>query len=109
MALFGFGKRIKPKEFGFMPRYYDKDKEDLQARLAKYDREVDNAELMKARIRSRFKYHSGEGTPSYREASRKSNFRLVLIIMTLALAAYVILQSDGILNLLDSITNGRMN
>lgn len=102
MALFSFGKRNKPREFGFVPRYYDKDKEDLQARLARYDREADNAELMKARIKSGFKYNSRGDHNTYRTASRKSNVRLLLIIGTLVLVSLYILQSDSMLNFMES-------
>ncbi len=105
MALFSFGKRVKPKPFGFVPRYYDKDKEDLEARLARYDKEVDNVELMKARIRSRYRYHSGEEL-TYSQSSRKSSIRLILIIFALSLAAYLILQSDGIIRMLESMEGG---
>lgn len=106
MALFNMGGGYKPKQFGFKPRYYDQDKEELQARLAKYDGEMDNAELMKQRIKSGFKYSSGGDRASHRAASRKSNIRLFIIIVALGLAAIIILQSEGITNMMKALQGG---
>jgi hypothetical protein len=101
MAMFSLGKRPKPKKFGFVPRYYDKDKEELEARLAKYDRETDSAELMKTRIKSGFQYNYRGSGASYREASKKSNFRLFIIIAIMVLIAVQVLKSDALLKLLE--------
>ena len=103
MALFSFGKRPKPKKFGFKPRFYDQDKEELQARLAKYDKDMDNVELIKTRIKSGFAYNSRGNNESYRTASRKSNFRLLIIIAVICLIAYQIVQSDTLYKLLKTI------
>jgi hypothetical protein len=103
MALFSFGKRPKPKKFGFKPRYYDQDKEELQARLAKYDKDLDSAELIKTRIKSGFAYKSRSNNESYRSASRKSNYRLLLIIGVICMVAYQLIMSDTLYNLLKTI------
>ena len=36
MLKIGFGNRAKPKEFGFIPRYYDPVKEELEERIKKF-------------------------------------------------------------------------
>ena len=107
MIKIGFGKRVKPKTFDYIPRFYDPAKEELQERLKKY-KDSDSPEVslehMKSRIKSgmRLKYY---GDPTARStANRQSNVRLILIMVALFLIAVVLLQSDKILSILDAFT-----
>ena len=107
MIKIGFGKRVRPKSFGFIPRFYDPVKEDLKERIAKYE-ETDDASVqvdqMKNRIKSgmRQKFY---GDPNLRSnVERQSNIRLLFIIITLILISYVIMKSDRFLSLLDVFT-----
>lgn len=102
MAGFGFGKRTAPRKFDYTPRYYDPQKEELKARLAQYQ-ETGDEDKMKDRIRSglRQKYN---GDTSYRSSQvKKSNFRLLYIIIILIFCAYIILRSDAFFELVDSM------
>lgn len=107
MIKIGFGKRVRPKSFGFIPRFYDPVKEELKERIAKYE-ETDDASVqvdhMKNRIKSgmRQKFY---GDPNLRSnVERQSNIRLLFIIITLILISYVIMKSDRFLSLLDVFT-----
>jgi lipocalin len=107
MIKIGFGNRVRPKSFGFIPRFYDPVKDELKERLAKYqDTNDTNIEVdhMKSRIKSgmKQKFH---GDPNMRSnAARQSNVRLLFIIITLIMITYVIMKSDRFLSLLDVFT-----
>jgi hypothetical protein len=69
MIKIGFGNRVKPKSFGFVPRYYDPAKEELEERIKKYkptEDTSDNVENMKNRIKSglRLKHYGDPGVRS---------------------------------------------
>lgn len=104
MIKIGFGNRVKPKTFEYIPRYYDEAKEELKQRLSMYDDSVNEEQSMeqiKGRIKSglRMKHY---GDPSVRAtATKQSNFRLVIIIATLFMVTYLIMSSDKILNALE--------
>jgi len=107
MIKIGFGKRVRPKSFGFIPRFYDPVKEELNERLAKFQETNDasvQVDHMKSRIKSgmRQKFY---GDPNVRSnMERQSNIRLLFIIITLILISYVILKSDRFLSMLDVFT-----
>jgi len=107
MIKIGFGNRIKPKAFGFIPRYYDPVKEELEERIKKYKTSavpVDDVENMKNRIKSglRMKHY---GDPSARSsAARKSNIRLFYIICVLVFAAYILMSSNKIISMIEAFS-----
>lgn len=107
MIKIGFGKRVKPKSFGFIPRFYDPVKEELNERLAKYQ-ETDDASVQVDQLKSRIKSGLRQkfyGDPNIRSnVERQSNIRLLFIIITLFLISYVILKSDRFLSMLDVFT-----
>lgn len=107
MIKIGFGNRIKPKAFEYIPRFYDPVKEEMQERLSKYQKS-DNAstdiERTKLRIKTgiRMKYY---GNPSARSSGvRKSNIRLLYIIFVLGLAAFVLLSSNKMVALIEAFS-----
>ncbi len=107
MIKIGFGKRVRPKSFGFIPRFYDPIKEELKERLAKFEQTDDttlDVDHMKNRIKSgmRQKFY---GDPNVRSnIERQSNIRLLFIIIILILISYVIMKSDRFISLLDVFT-----
>ena len=107
MIKIGFGKRVKPKSFGFIPRFYDPVKEERNERLAKYQ-ETDDASVQVDQLKSRIKSGMRQkfyGDPNVRSnVERQSNIRLLFIIITLFLISYVILKSDRFLTMLDVFT-----
>ena len=107
MIKIGFGKRVKPKSFGFIPRFYDPVKEERNERLAKYQ-ETDDASVQVDQLKSRIKSGMRQkfyGDPNIRSnVERRSNIRLLFIIITLFLISYVILKSDRFLSMLDVFT-----
>jgi lipocalin len=107
MIKIGFGKRVRPKSFGFIPRFYDPVKEELNERLAKYQ-ETDDVSVQVDQLKSRIKSGLRQkfyGDPNIRSnVERQSNIRLLFIIITLFLISYVILKSDRFLSMLDVFT-----
>lgn len=89
------GKRPKHRTFGFVPRFYDKEKEELNARLGKYKEGSNDPEAVKERLRRGFgKPITGTyETDNYKSQLRKSN-RLVLFIalILILLTLYFILE-----------------
>ena len=81
------------QRFEYNPRYWDPNKEDLERRLRRVNKENDNApEAIKARISSGFR----KGTTTDREKSssyrRTSNLRLIVIVGFLILIAYLLIE-----------------
>ena len=107
MIKIGFGKRVRPKSFGFIPRFYDPVKEELNERLAKYQ-ETDDVSVQVDQLKSRIKSGLRQkfyGDPNIRSnVERQSNIRLLFIIITLFLISYLILKSNSFLSMLDVFT-----
>jgi len=103
MSLFGFNKRPTHRSFDYIPRFYDKDKEELEKRLQKYgDEEVDPTELAKSRIKSglRTKYRVDE---SYKSLQKKrSNRTLLYVIAILTLITMLILKTGNFVEFIEN-------
>ena len=101
MLKFGFGGKLKPRKFDFTPRYYDEAKENLKSRMDKYEDDESSEEQVKERIRFgiRQKYNADS---SYRaQEYKKSNLRLVYVMIVLFFVCYMILKSDKIVKLME--------
>lgn len=101
MALFGLFKRVKNQTFDYKPRFYDPDKEARDERLKRYNDlgspkyDVSGSrDRIRSGLRSRQGYMADAGYRS-REI-RNSNFRLIAIILVLALATVLLLYSNKI-------------
>lgn len=97
---FGFGSRVKPRKFDYLPRFYDEQKEELENRLKKF--EGNESDQVKDRIRSglRQRYLND---PEYRSKTvKKSNFRLIYVILILILITYLIMRSNSFLRFVES-------
>jgi hypothetical protein len=91
MAFFNFFHRPKPKKFGFIPRYYDPEKEERDARLARYNNEKDEIGGMKSRIQSGLRTRRGLESADIKKKARRSNLILIMSLTMLVLLAYYVL------------------
>lgn len=112
MSLRLFTKIRKPVGFQFKPRYYNEAQERLDEKLAKYrtanatkSLEVDPVAKAKDRIRGTFRNkQKGVFRNNYITESKKTNIRLVQIIVILMIIAYMVLKSDYVLNIIQKIS-----
>lgn len=90
MGFINFGSRIKNRQFDYIPRYYDPDKEELEERLKRYNRIGNDTELAKERIKGNFqrKYRGGK---SVGNSSKRSTITLLVTIVMLCLLTYILL------------------
>lgn len=102
MGFFSLKSRTKPKPFGFVPRYYDEQKEEREQRLKRLDNPND-IEISKDRIRSGLKSSYRGDSLLKKDLSRKSNLRLLYIIIILALVTVLILRSNSIANFMTNM------
>lgn len=92
MAIFKFFKLNKPQPFGFKPRYWDEEKEDLESRLRKWqDTGTESPEAVKRRIASGLKKRYSSSSFGNRDFVRRSNLLLILVLAGLLLLAYLFL------------------
>lgn len=91
-----FFKLPKPRQFHFKPRYYDPVKEEKEERERRIKTELgikdenDTYSHYAARIKGQFLKASGKRNKVTEEARRKSNNRLLFLILILALIFYLI-------------------
>ena len=91
MSFFRMGSRFKHRSFVYIPRFYDPAKEELENRVKGYNEKDDATEIAKSRIRMGFR-KGGADTRKYTQSVRKrSNLRLLGIIIFLVLASALFL------------------
>lgn len=91
MAMFNFFSRPKPKQFGFIPRHYDPDKEERDARLARYKDSGNDVSSMKSRISSGLRAKRHIETSETKRKARRSNLILIMsLVMLILLTLYVL-------------------
>lgn len=94
MKFSGLGKVPKHRKFDYIPRFYDQEKEELEERLNRYGSDSKDSNLMKQRITDGFR-QGYLGDENYRKSlAKKSNLRLLYIIVILVLITYLFLTSD---------------
>jgi len=88
MALPSFFKINKHKEFNFIPRYYDQQKEKLEKRIKSIEQEMGAKEgeayrptIRKGQMSNYFNRKKGK-------AQKQSNIRLIIILLVLFLISY---------------------
>ena len=101
MLKFGFGGKLKPRKFEFNPRYYDEAKENLESRLDKYSDNLSAEDQVKERIKFGIRQKFNGDTTFRAREHRKSNLRLVYIMIILFFVTYMILKSDKITKLME--------
>lgn len=89
MGVFNFFKRPQHQKFDYRPRFYDPEKEEREARLAKY-RNEDHTESVKNRISAGFKRRSASGYGGV--DAKRSNMRLIAILIVLLFLTYYFIQ-----------------
>ncbi len=92
MALFSFFKTPKHQKFNYIPRYYNPQKEKLDEIIAnaRGDGQSDT-ELAKSRISSSFKRRGYTSSAYSKNATKKSNYLLLAIIVVLFGLTYMLL------------------
>jgi hypothetical protein len=92
MALFKFGKTVKHQRFNYIPRFYDPEKEERDARIkAAMGLSDDSPEAMKSRIIRGFRDRKRGARTSHQRAARRSNLILVITLITLLMLTYILL------------------
>ena len=96
------GNSRKPRPFGFIPRFYDEQKEEREKRLESLDN-PDDIDMAKDRIKSglRATYRGDVGYK--KKQTKKANMRLFYVIIVLVLVSYMILRSTAITNFMEQI------
>lgn len=92
MGFTSFFKKPQHKRFNLQPRYWDPAKEEREERERRIKAELgikdENGQYIpniKGRLRSEIRHKHGDA----RSARQKSNFRLIIIFVILAVVAYV--------------------
>jgi len=94
--MLSFGKRPKHKKFGYIPRFYDEEKDQLQQRIDQHKGAVSDKDKVKQRISSGLR-NRYVGDAAYKKASvKKSNLRILYILIILMFISYIILTSNRI-------------
>jgi len=89
------------KRFNFQPRYYDADKERLELRKKRIEKELSgnsnslDKDLLERKERMKMSFEESWSMRRSRD-HRKSNFRILIIIVILVLVLYVVKQNLGI-------------
>lgn len=102
MGFFSYGKRVKNQRFEYVPRFYDPEKEKLQERLD-MNTDASSPELSKLRIQDGFRRRSRGSKELKQKMTLQANIRLFLVIFALCAIVYLILQSDAILQIIESL------
>ena len=90
-----FFRTGKPKQFNYIPRYYDEQKEEMEERQKRIEAELGINQPEKG-YRSRLKPGAmSERLMARRKGSRTSTIRLLVIIAILALLAMYLLRDVG--------------
>jgi len=94
--MISFGKRPKHKKFGYIPRFYDEEKDKLQERINQHKGTLSDEDKVKQRISSGLRNRYA-GDEAYRKTTiKKSNMRILYILIILMFISYIILTSNRI-------------
>ena len=92
MAMFSFGKTIKHQRFNYIPRYYDPEKEEREARIrAAMGIAGNDPDAIKARISKNFRDRNRGSLKARRSSAMRSNIILAVTLGTLLLITYILL------------------
>ena len=90
-----FFRSAKPKQFNYMPRYYDEQKEEFEERQKRIEAEL-GVNASEGAFQSRIKQGAmSEKLMSRRKTNRASTLRLLIIIFILGLLALYLLRDIG--------------
>ncbi len=94
MGFISFGSKIKNRRFDYVPRYYDPEKEEREARIKQYTKEYSESdtELAQSRIRASFRKKYRVKEDAYMSKSKKrSNRILMMVLVLLLIVCYIFL------------------
>lgn len=98
----GFGKRPKHKKFGYIPRFYDEEKERLEQVVQRHKGDKSDADKAKQRISAGIRQRY-TGDDSYRKKNvKRSNLRILYVFIILCFVSYLILTSNKIQLILET-------
>lgn len=80
-----FNLKVKKREFGYKPRYYDADQEELSARVRARIESNENGAGTKSRIRQEFSHLKHQPRGGKKSANAAPFYRLVIILVALIL------------------------
>jgi hypothetical protein len=86
-----FNLKVKKREFGYKPRYYDEDKEELSERIRTRLEENKDGAGTKSRIRKEFSHLRHQPKVGKKSAGAAPFYRLVIILVALILLTSFIL------------------
>lgn len=86
-----FFKSRKPKSFNFQARYYDADKEEFKERYNRIKAEMEGGARSTSSMRSGDFKSQWVGNKKTSHFEKKSNFRLLIIVVLLCALCYYIL------------------
>lgn len=89
MGIFSFFKRPVHQKFDYKPRFYDAEREEREARWARYDDKERTSDQLKSRISAGFRSKS---SGSSIRANRRANIRLVIILVVLVVMTFIFLE-----------------
>jgi hypothetical protein len=92
MSLFRFGRQLKPQQFNYIPRFYDPEKEERDARVKAAMGQSDySADAVKVRISKNFREKPRGKRKLQQSAAMRSNIILVMVLVCLLLLTYILL------------------
>lgn len=93
MAIFNFFKVPRHRKYNYIPRYWDPDKEEREARLRELDRISDpnDIEAMKSRISSGLKRKTRVSSSYRKKQMMRSNLILAGTILGLILLSFILI------------------
>lgn len=106
MLKFGWGPKFTQHTFGYVPRFYDPDKEELEERIKmleeKYGEKSElDAEKMKMRIKKGLRTKNYGNVGLRVRAEKTASFRRLLIIIVLVAIFIVIMQMEKFIQFLN--------
>lgn len=102
MVRFTFFKRREPRQFQYMPRHFDPDKEDLERRIRNAQAELgmvdESGEKIRREINFREQAAMSWKKPSVKSSNAVASFRLIAILFAIcALFYYIYSRIDGLI------------
>jgi len=89
------------KGFSITPRFYDPDKEEREERerrikegMGIFEEKKDSGKLYRPNVKGQFRTTQSGFSKTTEQARRKSNTRLIVLILTLSLIFYLFFYSD---------------
>ena len=93
MSFIRFGKKIENRQFDYIPRFYDPDKEELEQRLKRYNASPGDTDLAKVRIKGGFRRAYRTDNSYTSNSQKRSNRILMVTLIGLVALSYVFIMN----------------